>query len=630
MTKLKRFLQVEVRGDDGEFSASLASEYPVQRYLGAEVLDCTPEAVDLQRARDGLPVLGNHDAQTLIGRARSVRVEGRKLRGRLTFFDTAAGREARTAVESGHRELSVGYEVLDTRNEADGVIRVTRWRPYEVSLVSIPADPTVGINRSHNHGDPMNTTSIDGAGQEDAREINVQSRSQRRAASKGEGAYREDTANILALARRHADQLEPDAAERAISEGWTYDRFRQAVFANVGGSASLKLADEEIVSRRSAGLSSQSREWQDLVSEFSLSRALLSQVDPSTYLRSAAREAEICQEMSRSAPIKTSGLVVPLQALFGQQMRAMQHRSLSAGVSALGGSSIQTSIEVALFADVLRAMTVAGKLGARVLPGLTDNVAIPRKTAATTAGWLTETGAASTTDIATDNLTLTPRRIGAFTDVSKQLMIQSSLAMEQIVQKDLSDTIMLEMDRVALLGTGASNQPRGILNTVGVGSVVGGTNGLQIAWSHITDLERTVAAANGMLDMGTLGYTINPALRSAMKRTLKVAGVGTELLMGETPVDEAGLSRLNGYKAAVSTLLPSNGTKGTSSGVCSTLVFGDWSQLFIGQFGPGVEFVVDPYTLATTGQVRITANLFGDVGVRYSQSFACMTDALTA
>lgn len=618
------------------FEASLSSEQPYQRMFGLEVLEHSEAAVDLSRATQGLPLLLNHNPDQIVGRVDQVRRDGRRLIGTLRFFDTDAGRDAGAMLRGGHREISIGYQILKYVNERQGeaeVARVTRWALLEASIVAVPADASIGVNRSAALKFPERKNQMDSEIEVQTGADTHQTRSQRRASSQSLDQERERVANIQALAARFPKALTADQVRAACSGGEAYDVVRERVFASMESSAPLQLADANEVQRAASwggsdGMPREIRDWNDVCAGFSLSRAVQAQVDPSKFLRSAGREAEISQELGRRSSVPLQGTLVPVSAIFGREMQ-MAARSLTVGVGSAGGSTVQTSIDSALFADVLRARTIVAALGARVLVGLTGNLVIPRKTSAAVAGWVTETGAVGSTDPAFDQVTLQPRRIGAFTDVSKQLAIQSSLEMEHVVRDDLSQTILVEIDRVALLGTGSANQPRGILNTSGIGSVAGGTNGAQITWAHILDLEKAVAGANALINLTGCGYAINPFSRAFMKRTPKTAATGSELIIGDQPADLRGLSSLNGYRCGTSTLLPSNGTKGTSAGVCSSLIFGDFSQLFVGLFEGGIELIVDPYTLATTGQIRITANLFADIALRYAQSFAAMTDALT-
>lgn len=613
---LSRAFQLETRtSGNGQIVASLASDHPCERSFGTEVLDFNHQSVDLTRARDGLPLLAGHDRDKLIGRVHGIQVSGRRLLGKLEFFDTQPGRDHKTMVKAGHREVSIGYEIGDMVRDGN-VFRVTRWTPFEVSIVSVPADPTIGINRSRASTGEITMQETTTTTTTAADESSTLSRSQRAAANGAARAEAERVESIRKTGEAYSKWVSPADTQRAIDKGESVGEFNAYLMGRMqSGATDISMPYGLVQSRQ-----------HDPYAGFSLGRSILAQVDPSTFLRTAGREAELSREMSRSAPMQLVGSMVPFGAMFGA---SAQHRALSAGASTLGGSTVPTGMAVDQFADVLRAKSVCVLMGARTLTGLSEPVNIPRKTAGTTAAWLTETGTASSSDVNTDNLLLTPRRISAYVDVSRQLLITSGLAVESMIREDLSMGILLELDRVGMLGTGASNQPRGIANTSGIGPVVGGTNGAQLTWSHVLGLESAVAAANGIFNNATTGYAINAATRSWAKKTLKVSGVGTDLIMDDTPVDLDGTSRLNGYRTMVSSLLPNNGTKGTSTSVCSTLIFGDWSQLVVAQFGPGVEIIVDPYSLATTGQVRITANLFADIGVRYASSFAAMSDALT-
>lgn len=613
-------LELARRSGD-ELDASFASETPVERSYGTEILVCTPEAIDMSRATDGLPLLSNHDMDLLIGRARGLHVASRRLYGKVSFFDTEAGRDMRAAVEAGHREVSISYETLTTEHDGAGTIRVTRWRPYEVSVVSVPADPTVGIQRSQriNYMDP--TQQADGHDNPDER----RSRSQRAAVAARQSAYAERASGIAVLARQYAGRISDADVQAAMDRD-----------ADMAGLQSLVLDrmttphtdTRGIPQGDMPGTDPQQREWSRMISGYSLSRALLSKVDPSAYLRGAGREAEISQELAKRSGIQPEGIMVPAESFFATQLARLSRRDFSAGVSSEGGFTVGTDVRPDLWADLLLPRSAAIALGAKVLHGLSGNLQIPKKAVGTTPGWVAEKDAVQESAAALAGVTLSPKRAGAYVEVTKQLIIQSSMAVEQLLREDLSETLLSEVDKVTLIGLGSSNQPRGIANTSGIGAVVGGANGAQLAWSHVLELEKAVANANGIVNPGAMGYAINPSTQSWAKRTVKVAGTDT-LMIGDTPVDAKGLTVLNGYKCAVSTHLPSNGTKGTSSGVCSTVLFGDFSQAIIGFFGQGVDLVVDPYSIAVNGMVRIVANLYVDIGVRRASSFATMADALT-
>jgi HK97 family phage major capsid protein/HK97 family phage prohead protease len=614
MNHQTRVFQLEAKeADDGTFMASLASEYPVNRGGYTEVLEMTPAAADLSRAVDGLPLLSNHDAGVLIGRVHDVRIENKRLRGRLRFFDTQAGRDALAVVKAGHREVSIGYEVLNTKSKGDTVV-LTKWRPYESSLVSIPADPSVGINRAQPKGNQtMSTTNFEH--NTTAEDQDNLTRSQRRALHQQDGVERERVRSLSSLATAYGKYLRPQDLPRAIEDGASAQSFQDLIMQRMESGATdvTTYASLHGQTARRCGFSG-----------FSLGRAILSQVDPAQFLRSAGFEAEVTRELSREAVIQPQGLMVPMEALFP----SAGQRDLTFGSSTQGGSTVQTTVSTDI-AAYLRAKSVAPQMGARILEGLTGPVSIPRQTASASGAWLAEQGTAPESELNTGKVDLTPKRIGVFTDVSRQLLITSALSVEQMIIEDLRQSLIAEIDRISLVGTGASNQPRGIANTSGIGSVVGGTNGAQFNWQHVVDLEKSVDGVNGLVNMQTCGYAINPSTRAWFKRKPKDASLSHGYIMGDTPLDEQGLGVLNGYRAIVSNKLPSNLTKGTAAGVCSQIIFGDWSQLVLALFGGGVEIIVDPYTRAVDGTVRITANLFMDVGVRQPGSFATMDDGLT-
>jgi HK97 family phage major capsid protein len=275
--------------------------------------------------------------------------------------------------------------------------------------------------------------------------------------------------------------------------------------------------------------------------------------------------------------------------------------------------------------DVFRSRVVTAQLGARFLTGLVGNMQYPRKTATSTLNWTTETGDALETGPTTDQVSLTPKRLTAYVDFSKQLLIQTAGGAEQMLLDDLRQAAAVMLDTVALRGTGASNQPRGIVNTSGIGAVIGGANGAQINWTHVTDLESAVANVDAA--QSQCAYVVNTKTRGWLKKQPKVTNQMP--IWPDVPIEEAGLERLNGYRCGVTNIMRSNLTKGTSSGVCSELIFGNFSDLLIGIWGDSLDVTIDPYTLAKSGQIRITVHLWADVAVRRQQSFAVMADALT-
>ncbi|WP_095948021.1 phage major capsid protein [Variovorax boronicumulans] len=296
-------------------------------------------------------------------------------------------------------------------------------------------------------------------------------------------------------------------------------------------------------------------------------------------------------------------------------------RDLATGLNG-GGSMIEDTLRGDMLQRVLRPQARVIQAGARVLGGLSGNLRIPRQTAGAEASWQSEQGEAPETNVQLDDLELSPRRLTAYIDVSKQQLVQSSLEIEAMLRDDLTRAADQLIDFAAINGSGTGNQPLGIRKTPGVGVVVGGANGAAFNWGHVVDLESRVAETD--VAMNRPGYLANAATRAWLRKTQR--GQDMDFILEGKVQDEP----LNSWPLLVSNNVPKTLTKGTANGVCSSLIFsGDWSELLIAQFGE-LDVIVDPYTLASTATVRITINQFVDIAVRQPKAFSIMEDGLTA
>ena len=268
------------------------------------------------------------------------------------------------------------------------------------------------------------------------------------------------------------------------------------------------------------------------------------------------------------------------------------------------------------YIDGLKERMAVVKLGATVLSDLVGSLPLVGA-GSMTAQWLAEGASASVSKSTFARVTMTPHRnaiIGAF---SKDLLRQTSIDVEQIVWNKIQQAHAELLESAAIAGTGSSNQPTGILSTSGIGSVAIGTNGGPITWAKVVELETKVNAANG--NRGKLAYLTNAKVIGDLKTIERASNTARFLLEGD---------RLNGYPIEWTNLVPSNLTKGTSSSKCSAMVFGNFEDLYIGHWG-GVDVVVDPFTLAENGDVRIVLNSWDDCVVAEPKSFAAVVDLTT-
>ncbi|MEY2688242.1 MAG: hypothetical protein RL375_2440, partial [Pseudomonadota bacterium] len=349
---------------------------------------------------------------------------------------------------------------------------------------------------------------------------------------------------------------------------------------------------------------------------FSVIRAINALANPSDVgaQRAAAFEREASDAVAKVMGKASRGIFVPID------VQRVQRRDLTAGTNNAGGYTVATDMLAGEFIDALRNAMVITGLGTRMLTGLVGNIAIPKMSSGATAYWVAESGAPTESQQTIAQVTMTPKTVGAFTDISRKLLLQSSLDVESMVRTDLAKVLGLAIQQAAISGSGSSNQPSGITTLITT-SVVGGTNGLAPTWAHIIELETDVAVGNA--DVGSMGYLTNAKVRGKLKGTEKFSTTNG------SPVWEQGDTPLNGYRAAVTNAVPSNLTKGSSSGVASAIIFGNFADLMIGMWG-SLDLMVDPYTASTSGTVRVVALQDVDIAVRNTESFATMVDALTA
>lgn len=322
---------------------------------------------------------------------------------------------------------------------------------------------------------------------------------------------------------------------------------------------------------------------------------------------------------AREAGIQTAGVVLPRVLVRRQpERRDMTATGTTSVAGDQGGMTVATA-KAGLLDDFFNA-SVARLAGATVLEGLTSKLDIPRLTAGTDPAKKAENASADEVSPLTAMLSLVPRRLPAKIDISEQLLLQSSSAIETIVRKHLT-TQMLAIQELAIFHGGGTNEPTGVAATSGIGSVAGGTNGLAPALSHLVGLETAVDATNALL--GNLRYISNGQVRGKLKQTPKVASTDSRMLL-----DSDGL--INGYSPLFTNAVSRTLTKGTSSGVCSAIFFGNWSDLYLAYWsGISLEMIRDT-TNATAGLYTLVANSYYDAGVVRPKSFAAMLDALAA
>jgi HK97 family phage major capsid protein/HK97 family phage prohead protease len=601
--------------EERTFEFPFSSEYPVARYFGNEVLSHEGDAADLARLNDGAPLLFNHNPDKVVGVVERAYINGKDKRGyaKVRFSRNKFAQEVLDDVKDGIlRGISFGY-AIDKMEERNGDYVATKWSPHEVSVVSIPADPTIGIGRSLiTEAAPelptaQRTEECQGATPIITNEAPVppteveEMQDQRQAAqtastpipementpdlevirSKAAEAERTRIAAITALGSKHQMQ---DLARELIEGGRTLDEARAAVLDKLGSTPMEQPIRSADITTNDVGLSDKETK------RFSFVRALnfLANQGDASARRAAEFEIEVGEAAAKKYERSSNGIVVPNEVL---------RRDLVAGTPSAGGNLVADELLSGSFIDLLRNRLALANAGVTMLSGLQGNISIPRQASASTAYWVGENVAPTESQQSIDQVNMTPKTVGAFVDYSRRLLLQSSIDVEGMIRNDLARVIALELDRAGIYGTGSSNQPLGLVNTTGVGSQTISTFG---TFAEYIGMETDVASANA--DAGSMRYIINAAARGALKSTAKSATAVAAGFVYEN--DE-----INGYPAIVSNQLLTNDA-----------LFGDFSMMIMGMWS-GLDLTVDPYAGATAGTVRIIALQDVDFAVKQPGAF---------
>lgn len=285
-------------------------------------------------------------------------------------------------------------------------------------------------------------------------------------------------------------------------------------------------------------------------------------------------------------------------------MMQIENRAQTAGTAATAGTLIPTNLGEVQAA--LNPVLVTEKAGARMMPGLIGNLTIPIGNALATATWEGETDEAANTDPTVKKIDLTPQRLAAITTVSKQLLMQSNGAAEKWVKDSLSRAIAVAVDTAVISGNGANIT--GITAYSGVNDVTfSGAATKAKLWEMVSAIENDYALMENMT------WVINPDIAAVLRALTVDAGSGRFVLEG---------NQLLGYNCIVSTLAPTNIDTDKN-----LILFGDWDKCVIANWG-GADIMVDPYTKAEFGNIRIIVNTYWDSELIHASSF-CKGDDVT-
>ena len=661
--------------DDLIVDMAFASGEPYERWWGIEILDV--KGARLGRLNDGAPLLFNHDWNDL----RGVHVPGSVradtdgvMRGQVRITSaTQAGRDTIALVDTKVlTKASIGYQIITIvekstgkggeqiertidgatferlleahgatrdangfRRALDGAVGkleragdsmptyiVTDFEPLENSLVTVPADASVGVGRSAQSAAQLVSQPPAAVAVTERKAIMPQENQAAAGANADSGAAQQRASNVpmpsgtpgnsalqMEQTRRQgienlcrAMKIDDNIRDHFIGTGMSIAEISNDLLQiqeqrgqqNPKSVAALDLTPGETkrYSLMAAIRACADKNWTNAGFELECSREI------------AKRQNTVLDPNKFFVPFEVQGRQV--QAVNGSLMTAdarraaggYARRDLTAASASGGGYLVGT--ENMSFIEILRNRSVAYRMGARRMAGMVGNVTIPRQTAAATAVWLANEASTATESQQTlGQLSLSPKTVGAYTEISRQLMLQSSPDAEAMVTSDLGSVCSLAVDVGALRGSGSSGEPTGIVNTAGIGSV----SGSSIAYAGILEFQTDVATGNVMPVAG--GYATTPAVAALLMQRVKFSSTASPLWEGN--VWDGSMA---GF-AAMSTNQMSS----------ATMLFGDWAQVVIAEWGV-LQIEVNPYANFQAGIIGVRAMVSVDVGLRYAAAFS--------
>jgi HK97 family phage major capsid protein len=571
---------------------SVSSEIPVlstvyfqDRWQRAyEILDHRPGSVDLSRAKEGLVILDRHYGDQ-IGLMRLENMDG-KMGGVVEFCTGQRAQEiAADAAKGLRRNVSVGYQVRSDsyrlEGEKDGypVVRAMSWMPYEASFEPVPADTTVGVNRSDKQ------LAVEPAAKEQTRRKVMEPKEMQKLFSRAQ-KYGIDAEKVSEIDMTDA------VAARAALDAMIVDK-QEADLVAARKAAEAKPVAPEMKERGKIDAPAVVINKEHRYSVMNVIRKL------SGMKADCGLEMELSDELANQRGTSAKGIIIPHVALAKRDFT----------VSGTSSASVSTDLLAGEFIDLLRTRSILGAAGVRFLTGLSGNVAIPKMTAGATGYWVSEGGDITESQPTLGQVTGTPHTCGVMTDISRRLILQSTPAAEMLVRDEIVERIIRTIQVATFAGTGSDGQPSAITTATGINNptiATAGTPTYTEILSFLADIEADSATADDMKWIMT------------SEVWAKLAATFTNATYGEQALANWASKTMIGYPYLLTEDVPAN-----------SLWFGNWATVNIGVWGNGIDINVDDKTLSSSGGVRIVGLQDVDVMVRQGKALSYNT-AVTA
>jgi HK97 family phage major capsid protein len=402
-------------------------------------------------------------------------------------------------------------------------------------------------------------------------------------------AIREQRAAKVAEMRTLVTKAEAEKRALAQPEQATFDRLKTEVTDLEGQEARAQFLED--AERRTVG-QPVDRAHENLQRQVSVVEVMRAQMEGRALSGAAA---EYNQETERRTGRKAQGVFVPLGAI---EQRV--------NTTSTAGQIVPTDHRADQYIGPMRNALLARRLGVRVLSGLSGNVSIPKYASGMTTGWVAENSALSASDMDFDSVTLAPKHAGGIGEMSRQLLMQSSPDIEQLVRDDLGALLAQAIDS-ALIKGGGSNEPDGVLSAAGIQTA----NLATLSWANVL----TMIQKLDLVNMSAANFLGSTQVKAKLAGTLKATGIAGYIMEG---------GRIDNIPAYFSNQVPLNTTPTPDTG---RLILGDWSQVLLGIWSE-IDLLVNPYaeTAYSKGNVLVRAMSTVDIGLRHENAFVVADD----
>ncbi|HDO7429546.1 TPA: phage major capsid protein [Escherichia coli] len=611
----------EGHNDQYEFEIAFSSTQPYQRQFWDEqnqemvvldeILVHTPEAVDLSRLNNNAPLLFNHNFDNHLGVVCNARIDADNVGRALVKFSkhgTLANDVRNKVIEGTMEKISVGYDIKEYHIDyAKGQLIVTKWAPYELSFVTVPADDSVGLNRSLNtitvnleakrdmtkeqieqvKDEEKEVAQVEETPVEETQERQVEENEENENLEDGKDAEHPESVDDDSSTVRETEEIkeEREAApveEEKIEE--VAERSEEDELEIREIARELNINDEEL--KRALAIKDMTPEAfrtkalnnitnaqrnneqikdSKMEKTFDLNNVIRSLVDGEAL---GANEAEFSAmaataTMQRGRAARGGSVFVPAAA-----MRAAAAGNTKADLTAITDEKLMTESYI----EMLMPESVLGRLGVTVYSGLNAPTAIPKmtKSSVDAFGFVDENGAAPESKAEFANVKLSPKTFAGGNPISRQ-SLKTVPGIATLITDHINKAVRIKLEQLILSDKENARGPAGLVKQL----VDGGRVEKKAAFSYKDFLKEIAKLTDAGVPAQAIKFAMSGATAAELESTLKDNGVSGYIIEN---------GKLAGYEVVTSGVIPAD-----------HIVLGDFSGITIGEWG-GLELDMDDTT----------------------------------